>query len=103
MSSENHLRQLIRQAVLDVDPSAEMYLFGSRARGDADKFSDWDVLILSSMQVDEKVKDLFRDKILEVEIAQDQIITSIIYSKLNWGNYSVTPLFQNIQKEGVQL
>jgi len=103
MQSENSIQQLVKNAVLQIDPEAEVYLFGSRARGDADKFSDWDVLILSSLPVNEKVKELFRNKILEVELATDQIITSIIYEKKTWDDYAAMPLFQNIQKEGVLL
>ncbi len=103
MHSDNNIRLLIKDAVMQVDPAAEVYLFGSRARGDANKFSDWDVLILSSRLVDENLKDLVRNKFLEIEISTDQIITSLIYSKSTWHNHSVTPLFQNIHREGLRL
>ncbi len=37
---------LVKQEVIKIDPKAEVFLFGSRARGDFRKDSDWDFLIL---------------------------------------------------------
>jgi predicted nucleotidyltransferase len=36
----------IGKSIRSKDPNAEIFLFGSRARGDNRKDSDWDVLIL---------------------------------------------------------
>jgi predicted nucleotidyltransferase len=36
----------IREAIHDVEPSARVILYGSRARGDAQPESDWDILVL---------------------------------------------------------
>ena len=36
----------IKKIVLEQDPTAKIYLYGSRARGSAVKASDWDLLIL---------------------------------------------------------
>jgi len=36
----------ISQLIHDKDPNAEAFLFGSRARRDYRKDSDWDILIL---------------------------------------------------------
>ena len=40
--------QRIKQNVHEVEPEAEVWLYGSRARRDARADSDWDVLVLSS-------------------------------------------------------
>jgi predicted nucleotidyltransferase len=37
----------IREAIQKPEPGAEIYLFGSRARGDFNSESDWDILIVS--------------------------------------------------------
>ena len=40
--------QRIKQNVQEVEADAEVWLYGSRARQDARRDSDWDVLVLSS-------------------------------------------------------
>lgn len=47
MKHEELLKQ-IRQAVREVEPDAEIILYGSRSRGDAVLESDWDLLILGN-------------------------------------------------------
>lgn len=42
------------KAVLEVVPDAGVILFGSRARKEAREESDWDILVLTDEQVDEK-------------------------------------------------
>lgn len=43
---KQHIIQLIRQKVNEIDNTAEVILYGSRARGDNKRDSDWDVMIL---------------------------------------------------------
>ena len=42
----NELIEQIKQTVLELEPEAEIILYGSRSRGDATSESDWDFLIL---------------------------------------------------------
>jgi uncharacterized protein len=41
--SDTAFAQHIKQAILEIDPSAQVILFGSRARGNASPQSDWDI------------------------------------------------------------
>jgi len=43
---EKEVTQRIKAKIMEKDPTAEVILFGSHARGDANKDSDWDILIL---------------------------------------------------------
>ncbi len=45
--TDKAMMQRIKQNVLEVDPQAEVWLYGSRARGTANEESDWDVLVLT--------------------------------------------------------
>lgn len=46
----------VKESVRRIDPKAKVILFGSKARGDSKKDSDWDFLILTSQKVDEELK-----------------------------------------------
>jgi len=89
-----NLKKELREQIMDV------ILFGSRARGDFQSESDYDILVL----VTKKTKEL-RDKIDEIvwEIAWEHnvVITAFIYEKSRFENDRFEPLFMNIQKEGV--
>ena len=57
---KQHIIQLIRQKVNEIDNTAEVILYGSRARGDNKRDSDWDVMILlNRSNVDKKVELTF--------------------------------------------
>jgi uncharacterized protein len=93
----------IKETVRYFDNDAEIMLFGSRARGDFKNTSDWDFLILLNKKVNEKLKDEIRDELFEMELDSDQIISTIIQSKQNWKDLDITPLYQNIVKEGIRI
>jgi predicted nucleotidyltransferase len=95
--------QLIREKVNEIDNTAEVILYGSRARGDNKRDSDWDVMILlKQSNVDKKVEQTFRHHLLDVELEIGVPISVFVYSKSDWeGKYSITPLFRSIKKEGI--
>ena len=41
------IAQLIKRNISEIDPKAQIILYGSRARGNEHKDSDWDLLILT--------------------------------------------------------
>ena len=100
---KKHVIQLIRQKVNEIDNTAEVILYGSRARGDNKQDSDWDVMILLKRKnVDKKVEQTFRHHLLDLELEIGVPISVFVYSKNDWeGKYSVTPLFRSIKKEGI--
>ena len=42
---------VLKQKIKEVEPSAEIILYGSRARNTAKKHSDWDFLVLSDQNI----------------------------------------------------
>ncbi|MGP8214553.1 MAG: nucleotidyltransferase domain-containing protein [Bacteroidia bacterium] len=100
-----NITQKIKKAVGEIDPSAEVILFGSRARRDAKKDSDWDILILvNKPKVTFKDEQVFWHKLYDVELETEQCIMTFVRSKKEWyTKHSVTPLYRNIQKEGINL
>lgn len=101
--SKQNIIKLIRQKVNEIDNTAEVILYGSRARGDNKRDSDWDILILLNQKiVDKKIEQTFRHHLLDVELEIGVPVSVFVYSKSDWeGKFSITPLFKSIKKEGI--
>ncbi|MCX5847591.1 MAG: nucleotidyltransferase domain-containing protein [Deltaproteobacteria bacterium] len=95
----------VKEAVLKLEPSAEVILYGSRARDDYREYSDWDFLILLDGHIDTKRTDRIRYALYEIELDTDQIISSIVRSRQEWDSprYSVVPLHSNVEREGIHI
>lgn len=104
MTRDNVVRA-VTDAVHEREPTADVVLYGSRARGDAQPDSDWDFLILVDGELHPGRKQAIRQRLYEVELATDTIISSIVHSKAEWNapRMRATPLHRNITREGVAL
>jgi predicted nucleotidyltransferase len=102
---ELHISRLIRSRIKLKDPTAEVILFGSHARGQAGNESDWDILILIDHPKENRsVEGKYRDEMFELEMELGEPISTLIYSKKDWETKHVyTPLYQNIKREGVKI
>ena len=101
---DTHIATRIRTEIKRIDPKAKVVLFGSRARGDAKKDSDWDLLILIDSLNIREAEDLFRDKIYDLELETGEIISMFVYNNKDWtSRHKITPLYKSIKKEGVVL
>jgi predicted nucleotidyltransferase len=93
----------IKEQVLKEDENASVILFGSRARGDYRDDSDWDILVLTNKEVDGKLKSRISDEIYDLELEYIQPVSTIIYNRDQWNKLQITPLFENVAKEGKRL
>lgn len=105
MSKKEQILRMIIKVVDKNAPDSEVYLYGSQARGNAKKLSDRDLLILlNTPDITFEFETSFMDEFYDLELETGEIISPLIYSKTEWNsNHSVTPLFENIKKEGIRL
>lgn len=99
-----NVSELIGKTVKNIDKNAEIILFGSRARGDEKKDSDWDILILTDSQLDYQTESTFRDNLYNLELETGEPLSFFFYSKDDWTkkqNYS--PFFLNVSHEGIKI
>jgi len=105
MSSRNEILEKITKLALSKYPDSEIYLYGSRARGNASLLSDWDLLILlNRKQVSFELETMLLDEFYELELETGEVFSPLVYSKADWTkNHSLTPLFENIKREGIKI
>lgn len=85
-------------------PKARAILFGSRARGDARRTSDWDILILLDKEkITTADRDVISYPIFELGWEMDEMIHPIMYTAKEWESKSFTPFYKNVMNEGVAL
>ncbi len=94
-------KNAIRQVVTDAD----VILYGSRARGDASDYSDYDILILIDGQVSISLKESFVDQTLPLELETGAVLTLMTYNRQQWDTplYRAMPFHKNVDREGVLL
>ena len=105
MRNSNIIQSQIKEAIKKIDPHAEVYLFGSRARKDSRSDSDWDILVLvDNDDVYHGLEDKFRNELYELELESGQLISSLIYPKNYWNQALVhTPIYASVKNEGILL
>ncbi|MCY7421161.1 MAG: nucleotidyltransferase domain-containing protein [Chitinophagaceae bacterium] len=104
MIENNQISKEIKSAVFSIDQRAEVILFGSRAQGDFKNDSDWDVLILvDENEANFMFKKKIRNKLFNLQLEFNQIITGIIRNKNIWKQLEHTPLYREIKRDGIAL
>ena len=95
----------IKAGIAEVDPDAAVLLYGSRARGDNRKDSDWDILVISPKEkITYQYESELRDPIFDLELEIGQIISLHVYSESDWKTkMPYSPFYSNIQNEGIRL
>ncbi len=97
----NKIKDVINKSI----PESEIILYGSRAKGTAKSHSDWDLLILLNLKkITFDLERKIMNRLYEIEIDTGEIITPLIYTKNEWiRKHAITPLFENIRKEGIRI
>ncbi len=83
---------------------SDMKLFGSRARGYSDEFSDFDVFI-EIETFDRKTKEIIKEISWEIGLEYNTLISTMIFSKkeLSDSPLRASPIVKNILNEGIRI
>lgn len=81
----------------------KMILFGSRARGDADQYSDMDIAVILNDPVEEKDIDYVSDCAWESGFEYGIVVVSVVFTRDEWENSPERSslLVQAVEMEGV--
>ena len=105
MSDKEKIIQKIVNLGATKYPDSEIYLYGSRARGNAKRISDWDLLfLLNTSIVSFELETTIMNEFYDLELETGEVFSPLIYSRSDWNiNHALTPIFENIQKEGIRI
>ena len=105
MINDKNILLRIKQLVHLSDPTASVILFGSHARGENNKHSDFDILILvDTDKITYSDEKRIKDPIYDLEFETGKIISPLIFSRNDWEkHHSITPFYKNIKTEGIKL
>jgi predicted nucleotidyltransferase len=105
MKASDKILQRIKALVKQKEPSAKIYLYGSRARGTARPDSDWDLLILVNKdRITNEYEQCITYPLYDLEFEIGEVISPMVYSEKEWDSkYRVTPFYSNVMREGVLL
>ncbi|MCX8042890.1 MAG: nucleotidyltransferase domain-containing protein [Desulfobacterota bacterium] len=95
----------VEAAVHAIVPDADIILYGSRARGDANLLSDWDFLVLTNHPLTQDIVRAIRDRLYDIELETDMVISSIVRTRKEWASkyYTVLPFKWAVEKDGVMV
>jgi len=83
----------------------EIILFGSRARGDADAFSDMDVVVILDGEACDHYRDVVSDCAWEAGFESGIVVVPIVFSRTEWETHAsrYTLLGKAVAQEGLAI
>lgn len=89
--------------VRSVEPRARIWAYGSRARGDAEEYSDFDVCVVLPGQLTFERRQAIGHIAWAVGFDYDRLVTTVVFSEEEFerGPMSAHPLVKNILREGL--
>jgi predicted nucleotidyltransferase len=94
-----------KTAVKKLLPDADIILFGSRARGQAKEYSDYDLLILVDQKADLKLSEKILDQLYPIELETEAMISFVVQNRNVWNSplSREMPFHKNIDREGIRV
>ena len=94
----------LKKRLSEIIPLIDFKIFGSRARGDSEEYSDMDVF-LEVESINKDLKEKISEIIWEVGFNNHLVISSLIFTRDEVENspLRVSPILKNINTEGIRI
>ena len=104
MTKSAALSKIRQTATSTIPDGGKAILYGSRARGDNRKDSDWDILILLDKDtLDQSDYDNVSYPFVLLGCDLGVEINPIMYTTKEWESYRITPFYENVVRDGIVL
>ena len=105
MIRKKQILSKIKELVISVEPQATVILYGSYARSDNKKYSDIDILILvdrEKISINDEKK--IKYPLYDLEFDTGKVISPVVFTRFDWDTrHRITPFYENIKKDGIEL
>ncbi len=103
--NERKALEELKEKLWEKFPDAQIILYGSKARGDAGKESDLDLLVLVKSDVNSRLEEEITEVTYDLELKYDVIFGTIVENKNFWDSLlaKAMPLHWNIDRDGVPI
>ncbi len=101
--AEKEQSSIIKAAqVLKSDlPISRVILFGSKARGTGDIYSDIDLLVLTSCPVTTSLRERISERLAEINLEDDVMLSSIVVAEQDWSDGLINHMLIHSEVERV--
>ena len=105
MPPKDDILMKIKKSVRSSEPEAKIILYGSFARGDNRKDSDMDIIILLEKgEITREDEKRIKYPLYDIEFDSGQVISPLVFSRSDWETrHKITPFYQNVISEGIEL
>jgi len=102
---ERKVLERFKAALVERLEVSEIILFGSRARGDAEVFSDMDVIVVLAGAADDRSRDVVSDCAWEAGLEAGIVLVPIVFSRAEWASSAArfSLLGKAVAQEGIPL
>ena len=100
-TKDDKLLQQVKKTIQTLEPKAKIALFGSRARGNANSDSDWDLLVLLNGKIDFQRQRVVRQNLYKIELENNQILSSFYRNHKDWNSikYKSSDFYRNVMRD----
>jgi predicted nucleotidyltransferase len=84
---------------------SKIILFGSKARGEAEEYSDVDLLVLTKKAKTKEDREKLSDISADINVDYGVAMSCLYYNELDWERgHNINPLLKaNIEKDGIEV
>lgn len=93
----------IKEAIRRFLPAAEVYLYGSVARGTHNAESDYDLLVVTAEPPATTAEEMIWDAVFDIEIARGVPISVQFCGKAEWQQHQNMPFYVEVRRDGIAL
>ncbi|OQW99543.1 MAG: hypothetical protein BWK74_01990 [Desulfobacteraceae bacterium A6] len=92
----------LKKRVSKLTPLIDFRIFGSRARGDADEYSDMDIF-MEFETIDRELRNRIKNAAWEMTLESGIVVTTLLFSRYEIENSPLrsSPIVRAIMEEGV--